>query len=164
MGSAGEDDAACNLVNDLVAEEIADDLEAELQGGAGAAAGDDLLVDDDRVLVDDRTALGDGLNERRVRGRVAAVEHAQFGQDRGGRANRCDGLGLVGAAIPLGVMLFVYRQTVEYVMNRFELLSGIIQFLPLGTFYPMMAATALALGGGLGFFVSFFTIRKELRV
>lgn len=73
-------------------------------------------------------------------------------------------LGLVGAAIPLGVMLFVYRQTVEYVMNRFELLSGIIQFLPLGTFYPMMAAIALALGGGLGFFVSFFTIRKELRV
>ena len=73
-------------------------------------------------------------------------------------------LGLVGAVIPLGVMLFVYRQTVEYVMNRFELLSGIIQFLPLGTFYPMMAAIALALGGGLGFFVSFFTIRKELRV
>ena len=73
-------------------------------------------------------------------------------------------LGLVGAAIPLGVMLFVYRQTVEYVMNRFEFLSGIIQFLPLGTFYPMMAAIALALGGGLGFFVSFFTIRKELRV
>ena len=73
-------------------------------------------------------------------------------------------LGFVGAAIPLGVMLFVYRQTVEYVTNRFELLSGIIQFLPLGTFYPMMAAIALALGGGLGFFVSFFTIRKELRV
>ena len=69
-----------------------------------------------------------------------------------------------GAAIPLGVMLFVYRQTVEYVMNRFELLSGIIQFLPIGTFYPTMAAIALALGGGLGFFVSFFTIRRELRV
>ena len=62
------------------------------------------------------------------------------------------------------VMLFVYRQTVEYVMNRFELLSGIIQFLPIGTFYPTMAAIALALGGGLGFFVSFFTIRRELRV
>lgn len=73
-------------------------------------------------------------------------------------------LGLIGAMIPLGVMLFVYRQTVEYVMNRFELLSGIIQFLPLGTFYPMMSAISLALGGGLGFFVSFFTIRKELRV
>ena len=73
-------------------------------------------------------------------------------------------LGLIGAAIPLEVMLFVYRQTVEYVMNRFELLSGIIQFLPIGTFYPTMAAIALALGGGLGFFVSFFTIRRELRV
>ena len=73
-------------------------------------------------------------------------------------------IGLIGAAIPLGVMLFVYRQTVEYVMNRFELLSGIIQFLPIGTFYPTMAAIALALGGGLGFFVSFFTIRRHLKV
>ena len=73
-------------------------------------------------------------------------------------------LGLIGTAIPLGVMLIVYRQTVEYVMNRFELLSGIIQFLPIGTFYPTMAAIAFALGGGLGFFVSFFTIRRELRV
>ena len=63
-----------------------------------------------------------------------------------------------------GGMPFVYLQTVEYVTNLGELLSGIIQFLPLGTFYPMMAAIALALGGGLGFFVSFFTIRKELRV
>ena len=73
-------------------------------------------------------------------------------------------LGLIGAAIPLGLMVFLYRQTVEYVMNRFELLSGIIQFLPLGTFYPTMAGISLALGGGLGFFVSFFTIRRELRV
>lgn len=73
-------------------------------------------------------------------------------------------LGLAGAAIPLGLMIFLYRQTVEYVVNRFELLSGIIQFLPLGTFYPVMAGISLALGGGLGFLVSFFTIRRELRV
>lgn len=78
-----EHDAAGDLVDDLVAEEVAHDLEAELQGGAGAAAGDDELVDDDRVLVDDRTALGDGLDERGVRGRVAAIEDAQLGQDRG---------------------------------------------------------------------------------
>ena len=83
--SAGEHDAAGNLVNNLVAEEIAHDLEAKLQGGASAAAGDDEIVDDDRVLVDDRAALGDGLDERGVRGRVAAVEDAQLGQDRGGR-------------------------------------------------------------------------------
>lgn len=73
-------------------------------------------------------------------------------------------LGLVGAAIPLGIMFFIYQETVSYVLNRFEILSGIIQFLPLGTFYPLMAAISLALGGGLGFLVSFFTIRRELRV
>ena len=54
-------------------------------------------------------------------------------------------LGLVGAAIPLGVMLFVYRQTVEYVMNRFELLSGIIQFLPLALNEGIHAAVEHAL-------------------
>ena len=63
----------------------------------------------------------------------------------------------------MGVMLFVYRQTVEYVMNRFELLSGIIQFLPIEEIYPSMAAISLALGGGLGLVVSFSTIRRAFK-
>ena len=40
-------------------------------------------------------------------------------------------LGLLGAAIPLGAMYFGYRQTVAYVVGRFQILSGIIQFLPI---------------------------------
>lgn len=73
-------------------------------------------------------------------------------------------LGLFGAAIPLGAMYFLYRQTVEYVMVKFTLLSGIIQFLPLNEVYPSMVGISLALGGGLGFIVSFMTIRRQLRV
>lgn len=73
-------------------------------------------------------------------------------------------LGLVGAAVPLGAMFFLYNSAVEFVMERFQLLSGIIQFLPIGEVYPTMVGISLALGGGLGFIVSFMTIRKHLRV
>ena len=73
-------------------------------------------------------------------------------------------LGLLGAGIPLAAMYFIYRQTVSYVIERFQLLSGIIQFLPVGSIYPTMAAISLALGGGLGFIVSFVTIRRHLKV
>ena len=73
-------------------------------------------------------------------------------------------IGLVGAAIPLGVMYYLYDRTVAYVMERFQLLSGIIQFLPITEIYPMMVGISLALGGGLGFIVSFMTIRRHLRV
>lgn len=73
-------------------------------------------------------------------------------------------LGLSGAVIPLAAMYFLYRQTVEYVAEKFGLLSGIIKFLPIEQVYPTMVWTSLVLGGGLGFLVSFFTIRKHLRV
>ena len=73
-------------------------------------------------------------------------------------------LGLLGAAIPLGAMYFGYRQTVAYVVGRFQILSGIIRFLPIEEIYPSMAAISLALGGGLGLVVSFLTIRKHLKV
>ena len=72
-------------------------------------------------------------------------------------------LGLLGAAIPLGAMYVLYHQTGAYVMERFQLLSGIIQFLPLREIYPSMMGISLALGGGLGFMVSFITIRRHLR-
>ena len=73
-------------------------------------------------------------------------------------------LGVTGALIPLGAMYVLYGRAVEYVTLRFQLLSGIIQFLPVMEIYPVMAGISLALGGGLGSVVSFMTIRRHLRV
>lgn len=73
-------------------------------------------------------------------------------------------IGLLGAAIPLGAMYVLYDKTVTYIIERFQLLSGIIRFLPIDEIYPMMMGISLALGGGLGFVVSFVTIRRHLRV
>ena len=73
-------------------------------------------------------------------------------------------IGLIGAAIPLAGMYFLYRSAVAYVMEHFSILTGLIEFLPLRVIFPGMAAVALILGVGIGFVGSFFTIRRHLKV
>lgn len=73
-------------------------------------------------------------------------------------------IGMVGASIPLIAIYFLYRSAVEYVITRFQILSGLFQFLSVEVIFPYMAVTAISLGLGIGFFVSFFTIRKHLKV
>lgn len=73
-------------------------------------------------------------------------------------------IGLMGAAIPLAGMYFLYTKTVVYLMARFHILSNMLYFIPIGEIYPLMVGVALILGIGIGFFGSFFTIRKYLKV
>lgn len=72
-------------------------------------------------------------------------------------------IGLAGAVIPLAVLYFAYGKTVAYVLTRFSLLNNIIDFLPVTTVYRTLLPAGLALGVGIGFVGSFFTIRKHLR-
>lgn len=73
-------------------------------------------------------------------------------------------IGVVGAAVPLVGMYYLYTHSVVYLMDRFRILSNMFYFIPIGEIYPVMVGVALALGVGIGFFGSFFTIRKYLRV
>lgn len=73
-------------------------------------------------------------------------------------------IGLVGAAVPLTGMYFLYSRAVVYLMERFRILSNMFYFIPIREIYPAMILVALVLGVGIGFFGSFFTIRKYLRV
>ena len=52
----------------------------------------------------------------------------------------------------------------DYLEERFGLLSGLFEPLQLSVLFPYMAGSAMALGVGIGFFVSFFTIRRHLKV
>ena len=73
-------------------------------------------------------------------------------------------IGLMGAGIPLVGMYYLYLRSVGYLMTKFQILSRIFQFLPLSEIFPYMAVVAVLLGLGIGFFASFFTIRKHLKV
>ena len=73
-------------------------------------------------------------------------------------------IGLVGAAIPLVMLYFIYDKAINYVLTKFELLRNILDFLPVVQVYKTLLPVGLALGIGIGFMGSFFTIRKHLHV
>lgn len=73
-------------------------------------------------------------------------------------------IGFIGAVIPLVMLYFMYEKAVQYVLTKFSLLNNIIDFLPVLTVYKTLLPVGLALGVGIGFVGSFFTIRKHLRV
>lgn len=73
-------------------------------------------------------------------------------------------IGVFGAAIPLALLYMLYDKAVAYVMTRFSILKNIITFLPVQNVYIYLLPIGLAMGIGIGFFGSFFTVRKHLRV
>lgn len=73
-------------------------------------------------------------------------------------------IGAVGAVIPLVMLYFMYDKAVSYIMTRFSLLNNIVDFLPVVDVYRTLLPVGIALGVGIGFVGSFFTIRKHLKV
>lgn len=73
-------------------------------------------------------------------------------------------IGVVGAVIPLLLLYFMYDKAVTYIMAKFSLLNNIVDFLPVFDVYKTLLPVGIALGVGIGFVGSFFTIRKHLKV
>ena len=73
-------------------------------------------------------------------------------------------LGVIGAAIPLIALYFLYNSVVEYILNKFSVLTGVVAFIPVWQIYQILLPIGLALGIGIGFIGSMMTTRKHLRV
>ena len=73
-------------------------------------------------------------------------------------------LGALGAAVPLAGMYVLYQRAVIYIGEHYQMLTGMFEPIPLGDIFPYMAAAAGCLGAGIGFFVSYFTIHRHLKV
>ena len=73
-------------------------------------------------------------------------------------------IGVIGGAIPLTILYFLYTKLIHYMSGQFDSLSGLLQFLPVDVMFQTLLPVGLALGVGIGFFGSFLTIRKHLRV
>ncbi len=73
-------------------------------------------------------------------------------------------IGIVGALIPLLLLYFMYDKAISYIMSKFSLLNNIMEFLPVLDVYKTLLPVGIALGVGIGFVGSFFTIRKHLKV
>jgi len=73
-------------------------------------------------------------------------------------------IGLMGAAIPLGIIYSIYNYALTYVTERFSILSSFLNFLSVDELFELLTPVSLAVGMGIGFLGSFSTVRKHLRV
>ncbi len=73
-------------------------------------------------------------------------------------------IGFVGAVVPMLALFFGYNKLVTYVTGEFNLLTGVLQFLPAVELFKILIPVALVLSIGIGFFGSLFTTKKHLRV
>lgn len=73
-------------------------------------------------------------------------------------------IGLIGAAVPLGLVYVIYNNVIEYISSRFSVLSDLLRFLSVQTLFHTLVPISLIIGVGIGFFGSFMTVRKHIRV
>lgn len=73
-------------------------------------------------------------------------------------------IGLIGAAIPLGILYTMYGRVIEYIGENFTFISNMMKFLPVSEVFHTLVPVALILGVGIGFIGSRITIRKHLKV
>ncbi len=73
-------------------------------------------------------------------------------------------IGLIGSAIPLVLLYFMYSKLIVYMADKFIWLSSMLKFLPVNEVFSTLVPVALILGVGIGFLGSRLTIRKHLKV
>ena len=73
-------------------------------------------------------------------------------------------LGAVGAAIPLGIIYFLYNRIIEIILSEYGVLANLLKFLSVGEVFKGLAPLSLIMGVVVGFLGSTISIRKHLKV
>jgi len=73
-------------------------------------------------------------------------------------------IGLIGAGIPLGLIYVLYNKVIEGVVGYFPSLSSLLGFLAVEDVFYYLLPVSLGIGVGIGFFGSYFTCKKHLKV
>lgn len=73
-------------------------------------------------------------------------------------------IGLAGSVLPLAIIYVIYNNVIAYVSTRFPMLSQLLKFLTVDQVFQVLMPISLIIGIGIGFFGSFSTVRKHIRV
>ena len=73
-------------------------------------------------------------------------------------------IGLIGAALPLLLLYFLYQKIIVYIAEKFNFVGSMIAFVPAGKGFSTLVPIGILLGAGIGFIGSQLTIRKHLKV
>lgn len=73
-------------------------------------------------------------------------------------------LGLIGSIIPVVLLYYLYDMVINYVAGRFTILKTLFAFVPAGQLFKTLAPASILIGLGIGFFGSWLTTKKHLKV
>lgn len=73
-------------------------------------------------------------------------------------------IGLLGSIVPLVSIYYIYTNVIVYIGERFQILSGLLNFLPVEEIYATLLPVSVGIGVGIGFLGSIVTVRKHLKV
>ena len=73
-------------------------------------------------------------------------------------------IGALGAAIPDGIIYFLYNRIIGYLQNEFVTLSELLAFLPVESVFHYLLPISFAVGVGIGFLGSITTVKRHLKV
>ena len=73
-------------------------------------------------------------------------------------------IGLIGASVPLALLFVLYDKVVAYVATQFTFIGELLQFVSPVVLFQGLVPIAVALGVGIGFLGSIWTVRKHLKV
>ena len=73
-------------------------------------------------------------------------------------------IGMIGAAIPLLLLYFLYERIIVYIAEQFNFIGGMLNFIPADTIFATLWPVGFILGVGIGFIGSKWTVRKHLKV
>lgn len=76
----------------------------------------------------------------------------------------CVVIGIIGASIPLVILVVSYDSIINYINNKFQLISNWLTFLEAAQIFSILIPLCLLIGIGIGFLGSFFTVRKHLNI
>ncbi len=73
-------------------------------------------------------------------------------------------IGLIGSALPLVAIYYLYKLMIEYANENFAVLSDMLKFMSVQELFRNLVPISLILGVGIGFLGSLITVRRHLRV
>lgn len=73
-------------------------------------------------------------------------------------------VGLIGSAIPVGILYFLYPRVITFIVEQFSILENLLTFLDVNAVFSVLIPVSLGIGLGIGFIGSHLTLRKHVRV
>ena len=72
-------------------------------------------------------------------------------------------IGLVGAALPLLLLWFLYERLIRFIIDHFSVLAQWLTFVPTSREFQTLIPMSLIVGVGIGFLGSAVSVRKHLK-